>query len=67
MPGRAYEDLTFKIPRESDDYMECSDFVVDAVESIMKDAMDQGRNKIIINTYIMSQGRIVVLGNSAGW
>jgi len=50
MLGRAYEDLTFKIPRESDDYMKCSDFVVDAVESIMKDAMDQGRNKTIINT-----------------
>lgn len=50
MPARGYKGLNFKIPRESDDYMECSDFVVDSVESIMKNAMDQGRNKIIINT-----------------
>lgn len=45
-----YEELTFKIPKESDDYKECSEFVVNSVEAIIKDAMDTGRNKIIINT-----------------
>ncbi|MBF0337139.1 MAG: restriction endonuclease [Candidatus Magnetobacterium sp. LHC-1] len=45
-----YASLTFKVPNESEDYMECSDFVVIAIEKIMKDAMDTGKNKIIINT-----------------
>ena len=46
----AYESLNLKKPVESTDYKECSDFVVQSIESIMKDAMDSGRNKIIINT-----------------
>jgi hypothetical protein len=46
----SYYDLTFKIPVESNDYIECSDFVVNSIENIIKQAMDQGRNKIIINT-----------------
>jgi hypothetical protein len=50
MADIAYGELTFKIPEESDDYMECSDFVVGAIENIMKNSMDEGRNKIIINT-----------------
>lgn len=45
-----YEKLAFKIPKESDDYNQCSKFVVTAVEGIIKDAMDSGRNKIMINT-----------------
>lgn len=45
-----YNALDFKIPIESDDYMECSDFVVTAIEKIMKNAMDDDRNKIVINT-----------------
>jgi len=45
-----YEDLTFKIPEESDDYMGCSDFVVKEIENIIQDSMDEKRNKIIINT-----------------
>jgi len=45
-----YEDLVFKIPQESEDYKDCSKFVVSSVESIIKEAMDSGRNKIIINT-----------------
>lgn len=45
-----YDDLTLKVPKESDDYMQCSDFVVNSVESIMQKAMDEGRNRIIINT-----------------
>lgn len=50
MTNTEYDNLTLKIPKESDDYIECSDFVVSTVESIMQDAMDEGRNKIIINT-----------------
>jgi hypothetical protein len=45
-----YENLDFKIPIESDDYEQCSNFVVDSVDKIISDAMDTGRNKIIINT-----------------
>lgn len=34
--------MTLKIPKESDDYKQCSDFIVSAVEGIIKDAMDSG-------------------------
>jgi len=50
MANITYEELTFKIPKESDDYMECSDFVVKAIEGIIQNSMNSGRNKIIINT-----------------
>lgn len=50
MTNTEYDNLTLKIPVESEDYIDCSDFVVSSVEDIMKDAMDAGRNKIIINT-----------------
>ncbi len=45
-----YKNLDLKKPVESSDYEECSNFVVQSIEAIMKDAMDTGRNKIIINT-----------------
>src|SRR5262249_47565493 len=45
-----YEELEFKIPVEAEDYGECSKFVTDSVEAIMKEAIDIGRNKIFINT-----------------
>lgn len=45
-----YDELEFKIPEQSDDYSECSEFVTTAIESILRDAVDGGRNKIIINT-----------------
>lgn len=50
MATQKYEDFKFKIPVESDDYQECSDFVVEAVESIVQQTMNEGRNRIIINT-----------------
>jgi len=50
MTNTDYDHLILKKPEESDDYLECSDFVVTAVESIIKKAMDKKRNKIIINT-----------------
>lgn len=46
----SYDDLELKKPIESDDYEECSGFVVCSIENIIKDAMDSGQNKIIINT-----------------
>ncbi len=46
----SYETQVFKIPREAEDYAECSVFVTTAIESIMKDAITSGKNKIIINT-----------------
>ena len=39
-----------KTPIESDDYQDCSKFVIASIESIIKEAMDTGRNRIIINT-----------------
>lgn len=45
-----YESHDLKKPVESDDYQECSEFVVSSIEAIMKTAMDTGRNRIEINT-----------------
>jgi hypothetical protein len=45
-----YPKLNFKIPIESDDYLVCSDFVVSQIETIVKDSIQVGKNKIIINT-----------------
>ena len=45
-----YESLNLKKPKQSDDYEECSSFIVKSIEKIMQSAMDSGRNKIIINT-----------------
>jgi hypothetical protein len=45
-----YEDLDFKMPEQCDDHDDCSAFVTASVESIMKQAIGAGRNKIIINT-----------------
>jgi len=46
----SYDNLDLKKPVESDDYAECSKFIVESIESIIQDAMDGGRNKIVINT-----------------
>ena len=46
----SYDDLELKKPVEADDYEDCSAFVVHSIEKIIKDAMDSGHNKIIINT-----------------
>ena len=45
-----YEELNLKIPEESEDYCECSKFITESIDLIMKNAMDNERNKIIINT-----------------
>jgi hypothetical protein len=45
-----YDDLDLKRPQQCEDYNECSEFVTNAIESIMQAAIDDGRNQIIINT-----------------
>lgn len=45
-----YQDMRFKIPVEEVTYEEDSKFVVTAIESIIKNAIDIGNNKIILNT-----------------
>ena len=45
-----YEDLKLKIPEQCEDYDDCSAFVRTSIESIMKEAIDAGHNKIVINT-----------------
>jgi len=45
-----YEVLDFKVPIESDDYKQCSDFVVSSIVAIVQKAMDEKRNRIVINT-----------------
>jgi len=45
-----YEEMPFKIPQESDMYENESAFVVLAVENIIKTTIEQGNNKIILNT-----------------
>lgn len=45
-----YEEINFKIPEESDDYQQCSDFVIECIEDVIKSAIQNGKNKIIINT-----------------
>jgi len=45
-----YQEMTFKIPRESDTYVADSDFVVSSVEKIIETAIKNGNNKIVLNT-----------------
>ena len=45
-----YDNLEVKIPKQCEDYDDCSAFVTTAVESIVKDAIEAGQNKIVINT-----------------
>jgi hypothetical protein len=45
-----YRELTFKVPQESPDYPECSEFVTTQIEAILRDVLAAGKNKIIINT-----------------
>lgn len=45
-----YKDLNLKKPIEQTDYCECSSYVVDSVEEIIKNSIANGKNQIIINT-----------------
>lgn len=45
-----YEEMTFKIPKESESYQKDSEYVVRQIESILDERTATGDNKIIINT-----------------
>lgn len=45
-----YSDFEFKIPQESHDYHEVSVHVIHSIEGILAEAINSGKNKIIINT-----------------
>jgi len=42
--------IEFKIPDESPDYSLHSAFVIEQIASIIKDAIESGRNRIFIHT-----------------
>lgn len=46
----SYKKQIFKKPIESNDYKQSSNYVIKSIESIIKDAIEKGENKIIINT-----------------
>lgn len=45
-----YEFQDFKIPVQSEDYTACSRFVTTSIRTIISEAIEKGKNKIIINT-----------------
>lgn len=45
-----YEQQNFKVPVESSDYPEASDFVIKSIEGIIAKSIEEGNNKIILNT-----------------
>lgn len=45
-----YKDLEFKKPIEGEEYSEYSNYAINAIESIIENAITKGENKIIINT-----------------
>jgi hypothetical protein len=45
-----YNDVNFKIPCESKSYQKDSRFVVESIEAIIRNTIDNVRNKIILNT-----------------
>jgi len=45
-----YSDLNFKIPKEDESYQNDSSFVIEAIESIIKQTIAVGNNKIVLNT-----------------
>lgn len=48
--NKSYSSQTFKIPQESSDYPDASEHVISQIGAILQDAIDNGHNKIIINT-----------------
>lgn len=45
-----YNGMEIKVPVQSTDYKECSEFVIKQISAIIEDAIEKGRNKIVINT-----------------
>jgi hypothetical protein len=61
MVNGKYKKLDFKIPVEAVDYIECSEFVVSQIEDIIKDSIQAGKNKIIIQFPIVYIDSFLVL------
>ena len=40
-----YQELTFKIPEESSDYAECSEFVIAQIDAILRNALAAGKTR----------------------
>lgn len=45
-----YNKQNFKIPIESKDYSEASDYIIQTIEGILEETIKNGKNKIVINT-----------------
>ncbi len=45
-----YENQNFKVPVESEDYPQASAFVIQSIEGILKEAITNRQNRIILNT-----------------
>jgi hypothetical protein len=45
-----YNKQNFKIPKENADYSAASDYAIKSIESIIRQAIENGENKIVINT-----------------
>lgn len=45
-----YADLNFKIPQEVEDYESSSNHVIGFTHQVMRDAIENKRNRIVINT-----------------
>ena len=46
----SYSEQIFKIPQESNDYQEASEYAIKSIEKIIENAIEKGENRIIINT-----------------
>ncbi len=46
----SYDKLNLKIPKESEGYKQCSDFIIQSTDEIIAGAIKEDKNKIIINT-----------------
>lgn len=46
----SYTIQDFKVPQESSDYQEASEFAIQSIEAIISNAIKRGENRIIINT-----------------
>ena len=45
-----YDTHNFKVPQQSEDYADCSAFVIQKIEAIITAAIDSGQNRVLIDT-----------------
>jgi hypothetical protein len=61
------DSLDFKVPKQCDDYDDCSTFVTTSIEGIMKQAITTGRNRIIPLDLRRREMREEYLANHKKW